>query len=364
MTQAFLTSRTLDRLLNKEDLSRDDMLALMRAVMSGELPATQTAALVVALRAKGETVTEVAAAAEVMRELSARVEVGNLDYLVDTCGTGGDGLSTFNISTTAAFVAAAAGAKVAKHGGRSVSSKTGSADVLEALGADLSKATPERVAESLNTLGVGFMFAPQHHAAMKHAAPVRRELGVRTVFNLLGPLTNPAGAPNQVLGVYAESLTGLMAHVLKALGSKHVLVVHGLDGLDEITLSGPSRIAELKDGVVKEYMVTPQELGVSIAPLTKLKVEDAQQSATMIRAVLAGEQGPARDIVLINAGAALYAADLAESLKAGVELARTAIDSGEASKRLKGFIELFPQDLSNQTANTASHESFHAKASS
>jgi len=344
MTVAFSPSRTLDRLIHKEDLSRESMLALMRAVMAGELPPTQTAALIVALRAKGETVVEVAAAAEVMRELSAKVEVGDLAHLVDTCGTGGDGLSTFNISTTSAFVAAAAGAKVAKHGGRSVSSKTGSADVLEALGADLSKATPERVAESLHTLGVGFMFAPQHHAAMRHAAPVRKELGVRTVFNLLGPLTNPAGAPNQVLGVYAESLTGLIAHVLKELGSKHVLVVHGLDGLDEITLSGPSRIAELKDGVVREYMVTPQELGVALAPLTKLKVEDAQQSATMIRAVLAGESGPARDIVLLNAGAALYAAGLSDTLKGGVDLARTAIDSGEAAKRLDGFIQLFSKD--------------------
>jgi anthranilate phosphoribosyltransferase len=344
MTVAFSASRTLDRLIHKEDLSREDMLALMRAVMSGELPATQTAALIIALRSKGETVIEVAAAAEVMRELSARVEGVEREHLVDTCGTGGDGLSTFNISTTAAFVAAAAGAKVAKHGGRSVSSKTGSADVLEALGADLSKATPERVAQSIRTLGVGFMFAPQHHAAMKHAAPVRRELGVRTVFNLLGPLTNPASAPNQVLGVYAESLTGLMAHVLKALGSHHVLVVHGLDGLDEITLSGPSRIAELKDGVVKEYMVTPQELGVSSSSLNKLKVEDAQHSAQMIHAVLQGEAGPARDIVLLNAGAALYAADVAESLKGGVDLARNAIDSGEASKRLDGFIRLFAKD--------------------
>jgi len=344
MTLAFLASRTLDRLIHKEDLSREEMLAMMRAVMAGELPASQTAGLIVALRAKGETVEEVAAAAEVMRELSAKVEVNRLPHLVDTCGTGGDGLSTFNISTTAAFVAAAGGAKVAKHGGRSVSSKTGSADVLEALGADLSKATPERVAESLKTLGVGFMFAPQHHAAMKHAAPVRRELGVRTLFNILGPLTNPAGAPNQVLGVYAEPLTGLMAHVLKALGSKHVLVVHGLDGLDEITLSGPSRIAELKDGVVKEYMVTPQELGVSLAPLTKLKVDDAQQSAEMIHSVLQGDPGPARDIVLLNAGAALYAADCAETLQAGVNLAREAIDSGEAGRRLQSFITLFAQD--------------------
>jgi anthranilate phosphoribosyltransferase len=204
------------------------------------------------------------------------------------------------------------------------------------------------------------MFAPQHHAAMKHAAPVRRELGVRTVFNLLGPLTNPAGAPNQVLGVYAESLTGLMAHVLKALGSKHVLVVHGLDGLDEITLSGPSRIAELKDGVVREYMVTPQELGVAVSPLTKLKVDDAQQSAQMIRGVLAGELGPARDIVLLNAGAALYAADLAATLKSGVEMACAAIDSGEAERRLNGFIQLFAKDANRPTVNEASH----AKASS
>ena len=344
MNVDFSPSRTLNRLIHREDLGREEMLGLMRAIMQGELNAVQTAGLIVALRSKGETVTEVAAAAEVMRDLSARVDVGELRHLVDTCGTGGDGLGTFNISTTAAFVAAAAGARVAKHGGRSVSSRTGSADVLEALGADLAKATPERVADSLAQLGVGFMFAPQHHAAMRHAAPVRRELGVRTVFNLLGPLTNPAGAPHQLLGVYHETLTGLMARVLQKLGSRHVLVVHGLDGLDEITISGPTRIAELRDGVVREYMVTPQELGFSPAPLTRLRVEDSVQSARMVRSVLAGEPGPARDIVLLNAGAALYAADVASTLLAGIDLARTAIDAGEAQRRLDAFLTLFARD--------------------
>lgn len=341
MTPAFLPARTLNRLIQREDLGRDEMLGLMRAVMQGELTAAQTAGLVVALRSKGETVTEVAAAAEVMRELSAKVDTGDLGHLVDTCGTGGDGLGTFNISTTAAFVAAAGGARVAKHGGRSVSSLTGSADVLEALGADLSRSTPESVADSLRELGVGFMFAPQHHAAMRHAAPVRRELGVRTVFNLLGPLTNPAGAPHQVLGVYEESLTGLIARVLQRLGSRHVLVVHGLDGLDEISVSGPTRIAELRDGTVSEYMVTPQELGFAPAPLTRLRVENAEGSARLVRSVLAGEPGPARDIVLMNAGAALYAADLSNTLLAGIARAREAVDSGEAGRRLDAFLAKF-----------------------
>ncbi len=341
MTPAFLPARTLNRLIQREDLGRDEMLGLMRAVMQGELTAAQTAGLVVALRSKGETVTEVAAAAEVMRDLSAKVDTGDLSHLVDTCGTGGDGLGTFNISTTAAFVAAAGGARVAKHGGRSVSSLTGSADVLEALGADLSLSTPATVADSLRELGVGFMFAPQHHAAMRHAAPVRRELGVRTVFNLLGPLTNPAGAPYQVLGVYDESLTGLMARVLQRLGSRHVLVVHGLDGLDEISVSGPTRIAELRDGTVSEYMVTPQELGFTPAPLTRLRVENADGSARLVRSVLAGEPGPARDIVLMNAGAALYAANLSNTLLAGIALARDAVDSGEAGRRLDAFLAKF-----------------------
>lgn len=338
---AFTPARTLNRLVQREDLGREEMLAMMRAIMQGELTPTQTAALVIALRSKGETVVEVAAAAEVMRELSARVDTGDLRHLVDTCGTGGDGLGTFNISTTAAFVAAAGGARVAKHGGRSVSSLTGSADVLEALGADVTRSTPDRVEESLRTLGVGFMFAPQHHAAMRHAAPVRRELGVRTIFNLLGPLTNPAGAPYQLLGVYDEALTGLMARVLHTLGSRHVLVVHGLDGLDEISISGPTRIAELRAGKVSEYMVTPQELGFSPAPLTRLRVTDAAESARIIRAVLSGEPGAARDIVLLNAGAALYAAEQADSLKAGVERARGAIDSGEALRRLDAFLAMF-----------------------
>lgn len=338
MSAAFDPVRTLDRLIEREDLARSDMLAMMHAVMDGSLAPLHVAALMVALRSKGETVIEVAAAAEVMRHLSVRVAGGESTHLVDTCGTGGDGQGTFNISTTAAFVAAAAGARVAKHGGRSVSSRTGSADVLEALGADLQRTTPDHIACSLREIGVGFMFAPQHHAAMRHAAPVRRELGVRTLFNILGPLTNPAGAPNQVLGVYAERLAGLMARVLQTLGSHHVLVVHGLDGLDEITLSGPSRIAELRHGEVREYMVTPEELGVPSAPLTRLRVADAQESARMLRSVLAGEPGPARDIVLLNAGAAIYAADVSDTLKAGVERAAQAIDSGLAQQRLQAFL--------------------------
>ncbi len=328
---------TLNRLLAREDLSRDEMLALMRALMGGELEPAQIAAAVVALRCKGETVTEIAAAAEVMRELSAKVAVADRTHLVDTCGTGGDSLHTFNISTTAAFVAAACGARVAKHGGRAVSSGSGSADVLEHLGVNLN-VSPDRVGQLIDTVGLGFLFAPNHHSAMKHAAPVRKALGVRTLFNALGPLTNPAGAPNQLLGVYSRPLTRTMAEVLRELGSHHVMVVHGADGLDEITLSGETHIAELKDGKVSEYTLTPERFGIDLADLASIRVDGVAQSAQVLRDVLAGKPGPAADIVALNAGAAVYVAGVAGSLEDGVSRARRALADDSAAARLQALV--------------------------
>jgi len=328
---------TLNRLLARQDLDRAEMLALMRALMGGELTPAQIAAAVIALRCKGETVTEIAAAAEVMRELSARVEVSDRSHLVDTCGTGGDSLHTFNISTTAAFVAAACGARVAKHGGRAVSSGSGSADVLEHLGLNLDVG-PERVGRLIDTVGLGFLFAPNHHSAMRHAAPVRRELGVRTLFNVLGPLTNPAAAPNQVLGVFSGDLTRKLAEVLKALGSRHVLVVHGADGLDEISISGETHVAELKDGKILEYTLAPENFGIPRADLASLRVEGVAESARVLQDVLAGTLGPAADIVALNAGAAVYAAGIVGSLQDGVAAAQRVIASGGAAARLEALV--------------------------
>jgi len=328
---------TLNRLLAREDLSRDEMLALMRALMGGELEPAQIAGAVIALRCKGETVTEIAAAAEVMRELSVKVDVTDRSHLVDTCGTGGDSLHTFNISTTAAFVAAACGARVAKHGGRAVSSGSGSADVLEHLGVNLNTG-PERVGQLIDTVGLGFLFAPNHHSAMKHAAPVRKALGVRTLFNVLGPLTNPAGAPSQLLGVFSRELTRKLAEVLDALGSRHVMVVHGSDGLDEITLSGETFVAELKDGRVSEYTLTPERFGIPRADIASIRVDGVAQSAKVLRDVLTGEPGPAADIVALNAGAAVYVAGVADSLEDGVARARQALGDGSAAARLEALI--------------------------
>ena len=324
---------TLNRLLVGEDLPREEMLALMRALMGGALEPAQIAAAVVALRCKGETVTEIAAAAEVMRELSAKVAVADRSHLVDTCGTGGDSLHTFNISTTAAFVAAACGARVAKHGGRAVSSGSGSADVLEYLGVNLDIGV-ERVGKLIDTVGLGFLFAPNHHSAMRHAAPVRKALGVRTIFNLLGPLTNPAAAPNQLLGVFSRPLTRTMAEVLRELGSRHVMVVHGADGLDEVTISGETHVAELRDGMISEYTITPEALGIPRAELATIRVEGVAQSAQMLRDVLAGQSSPAADIVVLNAGAATYVAGVAGSLADGVAQARQALADGSAMGRL------------------------------
>ena len=328
----------LSQLLERQDLTQDTMLAVMRQVMSGELTSAQIAAFLIALRAKGETVDEIAAAAMVMRELSTKVAIQNTEHLIDTCGTGGDGIQTFNVSTVCAFVAAAAGAKVAKHGGRSVSSTCGSADVLEALGVNVNQ-TPEQVAASVNEIGIGFMFAPNHHSAMKHAAPVRRELGIRTLFNLLGPMTNPATARRQVMGVFDKNLTGKLAKVLQKLGSEHVLVVHGADGMDEISFTGDTFVAELKNGQVTEYVLNPVQFGLDTHQLKDIQIKDAAESKAMILDVLNGKKGAARDIVLMNAGAAIYVSGQAESLQAGIDKAAAVIDSGAALEKLNQLIE-------------------------
>jgi len=326
----------LNQLLASQDLSHAQMLAVMQQVMGGELTPVQISALLIALRMKGETVEEIAAAAAVMRTLSTKVNIKDAAHLVDTCGTGGDGIQTFNVSTVSAFVAAAAGAKVAKHGGRSVSSTCGSADVLEVLGVDVNK-TPEEVASSVDEIGIGFMFAPNHHSAMKHAAPVRKALGVRTIFNLLGPLTNPASALRQVVGVFDQALTGKLAHVLQKLGSEHVLVVHGADGMDEISFTGDTYVAELKDGKITEYTVNPKQFGLSTHPLKAIQIQNAEESKAMIMAVLNGQQGAARDIVLMNAGAAIYVAGITSSLPAGIETAAQMIDSKAALEKLEAL---------------------------
>lgn len=330
-------SALLSQLIARQDLSRDEMLALMRAVMTGELTPAQIAGAIIALRCKGETVTELAAAATVMRELSTRVPLAGVEHLVDTCGTGGDGAHTFNISTAAAFAAAAGGARVAKHGGRSVSSKSGSADVLEALGVNVNL-PPEKVAEAVKGIGVGFMFAPNHHTAMKHAAPVRRELGVRTLFNLLGPMTNPAGAPNQVMGVFSRELTLTLAQVLRELGSRHVLVVHAADGMDELSLAGESYVAELKDGHIREYSVTPEHFGLDRCPSEHFAVAGVEDSKARLMQALAGPACPERDIVALNAGAALYTSGTAGSLAEGVEMAVKAIAGGAAREKLDALV--------------------------
>jgi len=329
----------LHKLIDRIDLSHDEMLDIMHQLMSGELTPVQIASILIALRMKGETVDEIVAAAEVMRELSIKVKVATDEHLIDTCGTGGDGIQTFNVSTVCAFVAAAAGAKVAKHGGRSVSSTCGSADILEALGVNVNL-SPEQVARCVNEIGIGFMFAPHYHSAMKHAAPVRRELGVRTLFNLLGPLTNPAGAKNQVMGVFDKNLTGKLARVLQRLGSKHVMVVHGADGMDEISFSGDTYVAELKDGTVTEYVLNPGQFGMSLHRAESIRVRNAEESKKIVLEVLEGNIGGARDIVLLNAGAAIYVAGLADSLQAGINQASVSIDNGNAKEKLKKLIQL------------------------
>ena len=336
----------LTTLIERRDLSRDEMLSIMHQIMSGELTPVQIAGILVALRAKGETVTEIAAAAQVMRELSTKVPLGSVANLVDTCGTGGDGAHTFNISTASALVAAAAGVKVAKHGGRSVSSTCGSADVLEALGVNVNL-TPEQMAMCVQEIGVGFMFAPNYHSAMKHAAPVRRELGVRTLFNLLGPMTNPAGAPNQVMGVFARDLVPKLAQVLKQLGSRHVMVVHAADGLDEISLGGDTYVAELRAGDVSEYSLNPQQFGLDNCASEKLAVHNIDEAKAMLQSVFENQDGPAKDIVTLNAGAAIYVGAAASTLQEGVAKARAAIESGAAQAKLQQLIQFTARHQTN-----------------
>lgn len=328
----------------RRDLTADEMTEVMRAIMTGGATPAQIGGFLIGLRMKGETVDEIAAAARVMRELASRVEVSGA-HTVDTCGTGGDGRATFNVSTCSAFVAAAAGAQVAKHGNRSVSSRSGSADVLEAAGVNLNL-TAAQVARCVREVGVGFMFAPLHHGAMKHAIGPRREMGVRTVFNLLGPLTNPADAPNQVVGVFDARWLEPLTQVLQRLGSRHVLVVHGEDGVDEISVGAPTQVAELNDDRIRRYTITPEQFGMPRTDIRELMVEDAQHSLRMLRAVLADTPGPARDIVCLNAGAAMYVAGLVDDLAAGVAKAREVIASGAAGRKLDELVT-FTKEFAN-----------------
>jgi anthranilate phosphoribosyltransferase len=339
----------LNRIAGQLDLSTEEMKAVMRQIMTGQCSDAQIGAFLMGMRMKSETIDEIVGAVQVMRELAAPVNFDS-ERLVDTCGTGGDGMNIFNVSTAAAFVVAAAGGKVAKHGNRAVSGKSGSADLLEAAGVFLDL-TPEQVARSVEAVGVGFMFAPAHHGAMKHAAAPRRELGLRTLFNILGPMSNPAGVRHQVLGVFSRELCRPMAEVLQRLGSKHVLVVHAQDGLDEISLAAPTFVAELKDGEISEYRVQPEDFGIKSQSLIGLDVEDAQGSLALIRDALGRRQSEngqkAADMIVLNAGAALYAADMASSLKQGVELAHDALHTGLAREKLEelvSFTAVFKQE--------------------
>jgi anthranilate phosphoribosyltransferase len=330
-------AEAIQRTVEHREVFHDEMLHIMRQIMRGELTPAQIGGFIMGLRVKKETIGEIAAAAQVMRELATPVELKDERHLVDTCGTGGDAAHTFNISTCAAFVAAAAGARVAKHMGRSVSSSSGSAEVLEAFGAHIGL-TPAQTGQAIDQLGLGFMFAPAHHAAMKHAAPVRKELGVRTIFNILGPLTNPAGAKQQLMGVFHSDLVGIQVRVLQRLGSKHVMVVYGLDGLDEISISGPTLIGELVGGAINEYQFHPSELGMELYDRRAIEVHTVDESKAMVLAVLENQPGPAHSIVALNAGAAIYVSGVAKTFKAGVERAREAIQSGAAKKKLEDFV--------------------------
>jgi anthranilate phosphoribosyltransferase len=330
-------AEAIQRTVEHREIFHDEMLHVMRQIMRGELTPAQIAGFVIGLRVKKETIGEIAAAAQVMREFATTVPLKDHQHVVDVVGTGGDGAHTFNISTAATFVAAAAGAKVAKHGNRSVSSRSGSADVLEALGAKLELA-PEMIARSVETVGVGFMFAPSHHPAMKHAAVVRKELGVRTIFNILGPLTNPAGAQCQLMGVFHPDLVGIQTRVLQRLGARHVMVVYGRDGLDEISISGETLVGELAKGEIREYELHPSQFGLEVYDRRAIQVNSVEESRQMILAVLENQPGPALNIVLLNAGAALYVAGVAKTLENGIERARKAIAKGEARQKLDDFI--------------------------
>ncbi|HKY01223.1 MAG TPA: anthranilate phosphoribosyltransferase [Burkholderiales bacterium] len=326
------------RAIEHREIFHDEMLDLMRQIMSGEMSPVMIAALTIALRVKKETIGEITAAAQVMRELATKVSVRNPHRLVDVVGTGGDGARTFNISTASIFVCAAAGARVAKHGGRAVSSQSGSADVLEALGVNINL-SPQAVGDCIDEVGVGFMFAPNHHAAMKHAAPVRRELGVRTIFNILGPLTNPAGAPTQLMGVFHKDLVGILIRVLERLGSRHAMTVFGAEGLDEISISGETYIGELKGGQINEFVVTPERFGLPLHDSAGLRVANVEESKTMVLSVLDNKAGAPRDIVALNAGAAIYVAGQAPTWEEGVEKALKMLASGAPRAKLDQFVQ-------------------------
>ena len=336
---AMTPSQTLQLLIDGKELPEAEMVQIMRAIMGGELPGPMVAALLVALRSKKETPTEIAAAATVMRDFATAVNVKDKTHLVDVVGTGGDGAHTFNISTASMFVASAAGAKIAKHGNRSVSSKSGSADVLEALGVKLNLSAAA-VSQCIEQLGIGFMFAPNHHPAMKNVVPVRKDLEVRTIFNILGPLTNPAKAPNILMGVFHPELVATQAKVLQLMGAEHALVVHGNDGLDEITLSGSTMVAELRNGQISQYEIKPSDFGIANASMENLKVADAQESKAIILNIMNNQSGPARDVVCLNTGATLYAANVCKSIAEGVQLASSTITSGKAKQKLEAFVAL------------------------
>ncbi len=327
----------LTRVIEHREIFHDEMVSLMRQIMGGEVSPLMVAAILTGLRVKKETVGEIAAAAQVMREMSTRIEVADKEHLVDIVGTGGDGAHTFNISTASMFVAAAAGAKVAKHGGRSVSSSSGSADVLEALGANI-QLSPAQVGQCLAQTGIGFMFAPNHHLAMKNVVPVRREMGVRTIFNILGPLTNPAGAPNTLLGVFHPDLVGILVRVMQRLGAQHVMVVYGKDGMDEISLGAATMVGELKDGIVSEYEIHPEDFALQMSSNRSLRVAGAHESQAMVCSALENAPGTAREIVVLNAGSALYVAGVADSIAHGMALARETIASGAARAKLDEFV--------------------------
>jgi len=336
------TQEALTRIIEHREIFHDEMLDLMRQIMSGEMSPVLISAIVTGLRVKKETIGEITAAAQVMRELATRVEVRDTDHLVDVVGTGGDGAHTFNISTASIFVCAAAGAKVAKHGARAVSSKSGSADVLESLGANIAL-SPAQVGRCIDEVGVGFMFAPAHHAAMKHAAPVRKELGVRTIFNILGPLTNPASAPTQVMGVFHPDLVGIQIRVLQRLASRHAMTVYGMEGLDEISVSGPTMVGELKDGRVSEYTIHPERFGLPVHDPRGLRVATVEESRSMLLSALENKPGAARDIVALNAGAAIYVSGKAATLEDGVEQAFALMKSGAARAKLDMFLQFTNQ---------------------
>ena len=330
-------TEALQRTIEHREIFHDEMLHLMRMIMNGDMSPVMTAAIVTGLRVKKETIGEITAAAQVMREFSTKVHVADPTHLVDIVGTGGDGSHTFNISTCSMFVAAAAGAKVSKHGGRSVSSKSGSADVLESLGANINL-SPERIARSIAHNGVGFMFAPNHHPAMKNVAPVRKELGVRTLFNILGPLTNPASAPNILMGVFHPDLVGIQVRALQRLGAEHALVVYGKDGLDEVSLGAATCVGELRNGEISEYEIHPEDYGLPMASNRALRVETPEQSRQMLLSVLDNQPGPARDIVMLNAGVALYAANVADSIADGIRRADAVLNDGSAKVRLNQWV--------------------------